>query len=66
MTYAMGTRSQILPTKFYFWMEALQWYFVWNTVSTFQEGKTTLNPNPMASAKSHPITPSETRKEFLA
>lgn len=28
-------------------METGQWHFVWNWVSTFQEGETTLNPNTL-------------------
>lgn len=40
--------------------------FVWNRVSTFKEGKTTLNANHVISAKSHPIPPGGTRKEFSA
>ena len=47
-------------------METGQWHFVWNRVSTFQEGETTLNPNHTLSAKSHLIPPSGARKELSA
>lgn len=61
-----GDENKLRFTKFYFWMETLQWHSVWNRVSTSQESKSTLNPNHIISAKSHPMPPSGTRKESSA